>query len=444
MSSPCARKLCGVLSVLALATVARLGSAEASRCPSLTIVLERSGSMLLDLAGHSGPSELGKTRWGIAAAAIERAVATYNNRLPLGLTLFPADNLCGSAERLRIAPAYDTQAAISRALTEADSIPDGGGMPTCGAIRRTAQALAAESRASYVLLVTDGLPSCDETCSFNPQDPAAAAVAAISAAASASHPVKTFVLGIGTLPQTARSALTRMAAAGGVPDSRDPVLKFFGASDVATLDAALGRIMGSVLTDPVGVTCDDSCVKNGCPEAGQVCLHGRCAADPCLALGCRSGEYCYSTGSAAKCVAACDKSCPTGSRCSLGVCVHEACAEACAPGSKCDATTGAGGTCVTDPACAAVKCADGQACVSGTCHEDPCRFTTCPSGLSCVAFDGSCVTMGLLPAQMETTEQLGVGCAVSDPASRRSAVSAAVLFYLVGLVLLARRQQRRV
>ena len=442
MSRSPASHLPGVLSVLILATTLGSGAAFAARCPSLTIVLERSGSMLWDLAGHPIVPDPNLQRWGIAKAAIERAVAAYNNRLPLGLTLFPSDNLCGSGESLRVPPAYDTQAAISAALADSDSSPDGGGIPTCGAIQRTAAALSSLPGDSYLLLVTDGLPTCDATCRINAQDPAASTVAAIAAASMGNHPVKTFVLGLGSLQGTARTGLTRMADAGGVPDVNNPMLKFFSGNDVAALDSVIERIMGSLLKDGTGMLCDDSCLKTGCADPGQLCFHDRCVADPCRALSCRAGEYCLSAGSSAKCAAPCDKSCPVGSRCHQGACVHDACSERCAPGSKCAALPpGLSGSCVPDPACLTVKCSANQACIAGSCHDDPCQFTRCPSGLACVAFDGSCVAMALLPTEPGGSDQLGAGCAISESASRRGAVSGSGLFLLIGLVLLARRRR---
>ena len=450
MSRPRVDPLTGVLSLvipgLLLAVVGGFpGAAAAASCPSLTIVLERSGSMLLDLAGHAGVADPAKQRWGIAKAAIERAVAAYSDKLPIGLTFFPADDLCGASGTLRVPPGYDTQAAIHAALSDGGSSPNGGGIPTCGAVRRVARELSGQNRESYLLLVTDGMPNCDATCGIDPLDPAGGAVSAIAAASSSSSPVKTFVLGIGNLSTTARGALTRMADAGGVPDLSNPMLKFFSAGDSAALDAALVRIMSRLITGTGGTACDDSCAKTGCPAAEQLCVRGRCVADPCRALSCRSGEYCWSSGNAAKCAAPCDKSCPPGSRCSLGACVRDACPTACGPGSRCDAAPGSAtaGSCVADPACATVSCADGQACRGGSCHDDPCQYTTCPGGLACVPFDGSCVAMSLLPEQIDSQNLFTDGCAVAAMASRRSAASGFLGFLVVGLVLLAARRRPR-
>lgn len=445
--------LSGVLTGVVAGVIALSGSpsaAQAGRCPTLTIVLERSGSMLWDLAGHPNFQEPAKQRWGIAKAAIERAVAAYNNKLPLGLTMFPTDDQCSSDGPLRIPPAYDTQAAITAALHDSNSSPSGGGIPTCATIRRVASEVKSAGRDAYILLITDGLPTCDFACGFDPQDPAGAAISAIAQASSGSSPVKTFVLGIGSLSASARTALTRMAEAGGVPDRNNPMLKFFSAVDAAMLDASLARIMNRLLVDDLGVTCDDSCKKSGC-ASGQLCVQDRCVPDPCRALACRSGEYCWSRGDAAKCAAPCDKSCAPGSRCSLGVCVRDACSGACGPGSTCEESsppagtdTAAGGRCIPDPACANVQCLSGQACLAGVCHEDPCQYTSCPEGLSCLSFDGSCVAMSLTAPQIEDNSLLVQGCAMGQGASRRSAASVFLLGFLVALGLLRGRQQRSV
>lgn len=447
MSRPRVDPLTGVLSLVIPSLLAGVvascpGAAAAASCPSLTIVLERSGSMMWDLSGRS-IADPAKQRWGIAKAAIERAVAAYNNKLPIGLTLFPADDLCGASGTLRVPPGYDTQAAIHAALSDGGSSPNGGGIPTCGAVRRVARELSGQNRESYLLLITDGMPNCDATCGIDPLDPAGGAVSAIAAASSGSSPVKTFVLGIGSLSSTARGALTRMADAGGVPDLNNPMLKFFSAGDSAALDAALSRIMSRLVTGDGAATCDDSCATTGCP-AERLCVRGRCLADPCRALSCRRGEYCWSSGDAAKCAAPCDKSCPPGSRCSLGACVRDACPTACGPGTRCDAAPGSAtaGSCVADPACATVSCTNGQGCRGGSCHDDPCQYTSCPDGLACVPFDGSCVAMSLLPDQSHPQDLFADGCAVTALAGRRSAASGLLGFLAVGLVLLAARRRR--
>ena len=276
MSRPRVDPLTGVLSLVIPSLLAGVvascpGVAAAASCPALTIVLERSGSMMWDLAGRS-VADPAKQRWGIAKAAIERAVAAYNNKLPIGLTLFPADDLCGASGTLRVPPGYDTQAAIHAALSDGGSSPNGGGIPTCGAVRRVARELSGQNRESYLLLITDGMPNCDATCGIDPLDPAGGAVSAIAAASSGSSPVKTFVLGIGSLSSTARGALTRMADAGGVPDLNNPMLKFFSAGDSAALDAALSRIMSRLVTGDGAATCDDSARPVG-PQLAERLAH---------------------------------------------------------------------------------------------------------------------------------------------------------------------------
>jgi hypothetical protein len=402
--------------------------------------------MLWDLSGNPDVPDEAMQRWSIAKAAIARAVTAYTDKLPLGITFFPSDDLCGSDTSLRVPPAYGSQDAILAALRDGGLSPDGGGIPTCGAISKTANALAGEQRDSYLLLVTGGLPSCDATCFVDPHDPAASAVTALTAAGRASHPVKTFVLGIGSLPMPDRAGLTRMADAGGVPDRSNPTLKFFNANDVAALDAALERIMRQLIENDAGVVCDDSCTASGCADPAEVCVSDRCRPDPCRALSCRPSEYCYSTGTDARCAAPCDHSCPEGSRCSLGACIPDACDKACGPAAHCDTPPRSGpsftpGACVPDPACAAVRCPGAQACFAGVCRDDPCRYTSCPSGLSCVPFDGSCVRMERLPSESDGDDELMAGCAIGHRESRAAALSAAALYASYALLLLARRRR---
>ena len=116
---------------------------------------------------------------------------------------------------------------------------------------------------------------------------------------------------------------------------------------------------------------------------------------------------------------------------------------ACGPQQACNAD-GACVGCTTNADCPGPdnEC-QSRACLGGSCHDDPCQYTSCPDGLDCVPFDGSCVAMSLLPDQSHPQDLFADGCAVTALTGRRSAASGLLGFLAAGLVLLAARRRRQ-
>lgn len=355
-------------------------SALAEKCPNLQIVLDRSGSMTASLGGG--------TRWTVAVDAIKKVVERYDGQLPIGLTYFP---LNGCDAQTPVPPAYKSKADIVRTVT---TISPTGSTPTVAGLQSAAALtqLKDPSRKQYVILITDGGPNCNSTCPST--------VMQLNAMRMQTPSISTFVVGFGGgLATTEKSCLTELATAGGKPAATPE--KFYVADNADQLNKVLAEILNVVAGEFGNGTCDDSCYANGCP-VGQVCAQAECRPNPCAGLSCRAGEYCFTDGvKPGTCVKACAKPCEAGRRCVQGACVSDACGAACLPGFFCNANTK---RCEADPACQNLPpeklCKTPSRCRGGTCADDPCNFITCPSGLRCVNWEGSCEVPGAAPPDM--------------------------------------------
>jgi hypothetical protein len=111
--------------------------------------------------------------------------------------------------------------ATSNAETVVSAIgattPDGDGTPTGDAIRAGVRYLTGLQTPTdkYILLATDGEPSCAGVGSGGQENARPYAVAAVQEAVAQGFPV--FVVGVATTKDTATQALNDMANAGGVP-----------------------------------------------------------------------------------------------------------------------------------------------------------------------------------------------------------------------------------
>jgi len=111
-------------------------------------------------------------------------------------------------------------------------------------------------------------------------------------------------------------------------------------------------------------------------DASQNCIAGVCVTNLCKDVTCPADQYC----SSGNCVASCaGVDCPSGERCRLGVCETDPCHHPCPFGQACNDATG---ECVDD-SCPTQNCPQGQWCNpnnnGGTCEDDPCVGTACPS-----------------------------------------------------------------
>ena len=233
------------------------------RPPNILLVLDRSASMSDTSKGNI---------WTFVVPAVEGVIQSTQNELQWGLEMFPlgggnSSNECTSAT-LPTVSTINPQVALGNYAAILAQIPataTGDGTPTDTAITTATAYLKSVQNdyPRYILLATDGVPSCvgaaSSSTSNGVKTGVTAAVNAISAATAAGIP--TFVVGVNS-PSSASSLadLTAMADAGGVglPHAVCPpgasastctgaaYTGFYLATDQAALASALSKIVGSV------------------------------------------------------------------------------------------------------------------------------------------------------------------------------------------------------
>ncbi len=168
---------------------------------------------------------------------------------------------------------------------------------------------------------------------------------------------------------------------------------------------------------------------------GENCVNGVCVENPCLDVTCGGGQYCV----LGDCIDSCaGVQCPAGERCRLGVCEVNPCGGPCPAGQACNDSTG---TCVVDR-CDQLSCPLNQWCNptnnGGTCEDDPCQGTACPSPEQ-VCVGGTCFNPDdLLPpngGKVEVTAGGGGGCSTTGDSG---------WFVALGWLVMWRRRRRGV
>jgi len=406
-------------------------SATANPCPLVMIVLDRSGSMAEDPSGGStAPSKL-----DIAKAAINTLMQKYGDRIPFGYTTFQQGTCSqspGDGVDILDEPMPGNKTSL---LGHVNATVIGGGTNTALAVRKVAADPAmkdATRPGSYMMLITDG----DPTCSGDPN------TTQTELAKASKNGIKTYLIGFGALSATEKTNMDNFADAGGVPCDPAKCMghKFYSADSAMALDAAIDAISQQIEGEFSG-QCDDSCYSNGCPNAGEICVQGKCKADPCATVKntCAPADYCYTDGnSAGTCVRACTTGCAQGQICTpQGMCASDPCATVtCDTGTVCK-----NGNCVTD-ACSAKPCGPGLLCFQGSCIDNPCSYITCPTGTQCTTGTGACLgTLSSMPGMNMGTNHTrnDSGCDVGSGASSESMLAALALL-TVALVLRLRRR----
>jgi hypothetical protein len=404
------------LSLILVAAAFAPSAARASggKCPNVVIVLDKSGSMAEYGAATDScinqcpPSEGGSCKCGYCETnndcnAGETCTGltqtTYgwctNSKMPIaqqvihdvllgsgaiaapsplvrfGFTYFPSSTsgqACSpSTSTLRVDCDFGTTQSI---VDQVNAITPDGNTPTGASLNgiRTAAALT-DDRPRYVILVTDGEPTCSDTRQTS--------VAAVQNLAG--QGVTTFVVGFGsgTTNSTTTATLNQMAAAGATyPDGG--AYSAFSATDATTLAQVLGEIIQTASSGELGGSAScDPCLDITC-GAGLKCdsTSGQCVTDPyaaCAGGPCGVGQYCRVDASGnAVCAAPCSTLCPSGQLCGIdGTCQTDPCAD---------------GSCGTCPA-GQVHDGEGAACVPSQCGSGQ---IACPAGTFCSATSNTC------------------------------------------------------
>ncbi len=210
------------------------------------LVLDRSASMEDPPDGSSSTT----SKWDLVVPAVNEVIAQTGSHVSWGLKSFPegegSECVAGSVTSKVDVAIADADAAEVVAQVTATT-PKGNGTPTGDAISAAVTYLQGVSNGhkKYLLLATDGEPSCAGTT----KDSTKArpyAVKAVAAALSAGSP--TYVVGVATTKATASQALNDMATAGGVATGGGNPLatRYYLASTKADLVAALQTITGDV------------------------------------------------------------------------------------------------------------------------------------------------------------------------------------------------------
>jgi hypothetical protein len=216
----------------------------AERKPAeVMLVLDRSGSMKDPPTGAATST----TKWDLVVPGINEVIRGTDASVFWGLKSFPEGSgsecvATGVTSAIDVPMGIMNAAAMTGAITA--TTPEGNGTPTGDAIKQAVAYLKTltSSNRKYILLATDGEPSC-------PMPTATArtyAVQAVTDAAAAGF--HTFVVGVSTTKDTATNVLNQLAIAGqqARPDPNPLATKYYLANTKDELVLALQAITGVV------------------------------------------------------------------------------------------------------------------------------------------------------------------------------------------------------
>ena len=220
------------------------------KAADILLVLDRSASMKDPINDTStAPS-----KWSVVVPTLSSVVNSTDTSVLWGMKSFPEGSgsacVAGSVtSNIDVKVAATNATAVTAAITA--TTDEGNGTPTGDAINAavTYLSMLTDTNPKYILLATDGEPSCAAIPSSEGTSAARPyAVTAVMNAKTAGFP--TFVIGIGTTSSDT-TTLNQLGDAGGeVPAGASNPLAphFYLASDMTTLTSALGAITGQIST----------------------------------------------------------------------------------------------------------------------------------------------------------------------------------------------------
>jgi hypothetical protein len=229
--------------------------------PDILIIQDKSGSMDEDDTGTSCRNGCGaNSKWTHLTTALSAVVLNTDMTVNWGLKYFSDSNPCSASG----APAVKIGAMNGTAVTSSImGTRPGGNTPTRDAITSGAAYLATltDTNPKFLLLATDGLPNCPAGCASmsnpmgmctttdNPTEDTAVEAAIMMAAMQG---YQTFVIGIGNVA-TAQNTLNQVAINGGQAQT-GAATSYYAATDEASLEAALNKIVGVVASCTIPLT----------------------------------------------------------------------------------------------------------------------------------------------------------------------------------------------
>jgi hypothetical protein len=207
------------------------------------LLLDRSASMQDAPSGATATT----SKWDLVVPAVSQVITATNSALSWGFKTFPegegAECAVGSVTPKIDVPIADGNAAMVTAAIMATG-PMGNGTPTSDAVNAAVAYLKMRpaDHPRYILLATDGEPSCPTPSTTARTD----AVNAISAAATAGF--HTFVVGVATSKASATMVLNQMAVAGlePRPDLNPAATRYYLANTKDELVSSLEVITGQI------------------------------------------------------------------------------------------------------------------------------------------------------------------------------------------------------
>jgi len=210
----------------------------------ILLVLDRSKSMIEDTVSDGVTK-----KWDAALPALKQVIMDSDASVSWGLKVFPEgeDSACVAASVTNnvVVPMAPMNAAAVIAGINATT-PAGNGTPTGAAINAAVAYLKTltSDNPKYILLATDGQPSCGALPSSTTGSDIGGPYAetAVSAALAAGFP--TFVLGVATGSSGEVAILNSLADKGGKPRPNAPLTHFYLGTSQAELAAQFRIITG--------------------------------------------------------------------------------------------------------------------------------------------------------------------------------------------------------
>jgi hypothetical protein len=211
--------------------------------PDILILQDRSGSMDWSADGTTCTRNCGAdSRWSQVTAALNQVVTSTDTMVNWGLKFFGSSNSCTvtAAPEVPVGPMNGPAivAAIGRTTTGSPT-PTRNGMNAAAAYMAT----LTDTNPKYLLLATDGEPTCNPDLPASMMNTADSAGAQQAVTDALNMGFKTIVVGIGNTMGAA--TLDQMAINGGMPQA-GAATQFYQVSDTASLVAALQTILGRV------------------------------------------------------------------------------------------------------------------------------------------------------------------------------------------------------